>query len=523
MLVVLTGASGNMGREALRELMSSSVIDRIRILVLNTAKEKAFAKRMQRKYGDRLQVVIGDIAEYKICETLVQGADYVLNLAAVIPPASDKHPERAERCNYYGAVCLTEAVSTLEKQPKLVHVSTVAVYGNRNYLHPWGRVGDPLLPSVYDCYAASKLRGERYVLESGLKNWAILRQTAMLHGAMLSDNMSDGLMFHTCYNVPLEWVTARDSGVLMRKIVEKDAAGQAEGFWKKCYNIGGGAPNRCTGYDTFDQGFRLIGGSTEKFMSPCWNSIRNFHGLWFSDGDVLEKMFGYQNEKISDYWQEILRTHGYYRLAKILPPSFISKIAIQRLLNDENSPRKWISEKDEGKVRAYFGSKENLAYMPERWNEYAVLAKGELADADIDYDAIRKVENIDKFGYRLSHGYDESKPDCELDIEDMRSAAEFRGGKCLSRAMQRGDLYTKLEWECHDGHRFYASPYTVLKAGHWCPECCQPEPWDFDRLAKFTPFFAQVWYDTHSKGENSRYYYDARHRARCVQYGGAYV
>lgn len=71
--------------------------------------------------------------------------------------------------------------------------------------------------------------------------------------------------------------------------------------------------------------------------------------------------------------------------------------------------------------------------------------------------------------------------------------------------MTKGDLYTKLEWECHDGHRFWSSPYTILKGGHWCPECCQPAPWNFDALAKKIPFFAQVWYDTHEKDEDKFY------------------
>ena len=74
--------------------------------------------------------------------------------------------------------------------------------------------------------------------------------------------------------------------------------------------------------------------------------------------------------------------------------------------------------------------------------------------------------------------------------------------------MTKGDLYTPITWECHDGHRFHASPYTVLKAGHWCPECCMPEPWQFDITAKYIPFFAQVWYDTHAKGENAIYFYE---------------
>ena len=110
--------------------------------------------------------------------------------------------------------------------------------------------------------------------------------------------------------------------------------------------------------------------------------------------------------------------------------------------------------------------------------------------------------------FKLDHGYDESKPESELDIEDMKQAAKFRGGECLSDSMTKGDMATKLKWKCgHCGAEFEASPALILLGGHWCPECCMPAPWHFDELAKHIPFFAQVWYDTHDPSENC--YYDA--------------
>ena len=118
-----------------------------------------------------------------------------------------------------------------------------------------------------------------------------------------------------------------------------------------------------------------------------------------------------------------------------------------------------------------------------------------------DYEELKKEpKNL------LSHGYDETKPTEELDIVDMKDAALFRGGECVASSMKKGDLYTKIEWKCHNGHRFFASPYTVLKAGHWCPECCLPDrEWNFDALAKNIPFYAQLWYDTHEENENVVY------------------
>ncbi len=514
--VALTGASGNMGRETLKQLAESTVTDKIRILVCNSQKDIAFAKSAVKEGKGKVEAFVGDISDINIVKRLLDGADYIFNLAAVIPPLSDHEPEKTRLCNYVGVKNIVEIISKSENKPKLVHISSVAVYGNRNYLHPWGRVGDPLLPSVYDLYAANKVKAERIVLESGLKHWAILRQTAMLHDNMFSDNMRDGLMFHTCFNVPLEWVTARDSGVLIRRILESDAEDGAKEFWRRVYNIGGGDKNRCTGYDTFNEGFKHIGGSAESLMNPGWNSIRNFHGLWFYDGDVLDKMFPYITESISEHWKRLFDKHAIYKLGRFVPPSLISAFAIKRLLPDENSPTEWVRRGDAGKIAAYFGSRENLECMPRDWKDYAVLAKGELADAFIDYEQLRDVKQAQKL--ILSHGYDESKPDSELGIEDMKEAAAFRGGECLSESMTKGDLYTPLRWKCCDGHEFSATPYTVLKAGHWCPVCCQPEPWDFDRLSKLMPFFAQVWYDTHSHGENCTYYFDKSGKARFTRF-----
>ena len=110
----------------------------------------------------------------------------------------------------------------------------------------------------------------------------------------------------------------------------------------------------------------------------------------------------------------------------------------------------------------------------------------------------------------LDHGYDESKPKSELDIEDMKKAAEFRGGELISKKMKKGDLVTKLKWKCGCcGAEFEASPNLILLGGHWCPECYLPEKkWNYDEIAKSNPFFAQVWYTNHSKDEHNVYDFD---------------
>ncbi len=496
MKIAMTGASGNMGREALKQTLELSEVEFVRVLLSDKKKNNKLARKLRRRYRSRIQIVRGTIADSANCLKLVQGVDYVVHMAAVIPPASDASPAASEACNKRGAVALIDAVKATSPQPKYIHISTVALYGNRNEKHPFGRVGDPLLVSPFDRYAMDKLYGERYCLDAELECWAVLRQTAMLHPNMMNDNISDGLMFHTALNAPLEWASSRDSGYLIKRILERDGRGEVPGFWNKIYNIGAGKKSMETGYDTFNDGFAMIGGSAEKFFKPHWFATRNFHGLWFADGGELEELFSYQRDDVKGYWKEIARRHKIFALGKIVPKKLIDIFLFRRLRNHPNSPYRWVQDGDTARVTATFGSVERANSLSHDWKDYQLISKGDFGD----YDAMRDVENA----ALLDHGYNESIPMSEWSLADFRRAAVFRGGELVSETYG-GDPYRKLSWRCHDGHVFQASPYTVLRGGHWCPVCGQPTPWDFDRQAKFSPFIAQVWYDSHERDEDLVY------------------
>ena len=62
--------------------------------------------------------------------------------------------------------------------------------------------------------------------------------------------------------------------------------------------------------------------------------------------------------------------------------------------------------------------------------------KTTISEKDIEFIADNEYKGKNK-AVIFSHGYDESKPESELDIEDMRSAAKFRGGKLISEKMKR--------------------------------------------------------------------------------------
>ena len=220
-----------------------------------------------------------------------------------------------------------------------------------------------------------------------------------------------------------------------------------------------------------------------------WFATHNFHGQFYFDSDKLEEYLHFRaNTPVGEYFEQMASTlPWFYSLAKFAP-AWLLKPVMRYIASDKVfGTLGWLKTNNEQRIKAYFGSREERE---------AIGSWAEMSDIHLagEYEA-----------ERLNHGYDEKKPLAELDIEDMRQAAEFRGGKCLSESMVKGDLATKLEWECAFGHRFEASPALVLFGGHWCDEC-MPAPWRFDEQAKRNPFLAQVWNKMHpSKGVDEVY------------------
>lgn len=57
----------------------------------------------------------------------------------------------------------------------------------------------------------------------------------------------------------------------------------------------------------------------------------------------------------------------------------------------------------------------------------------------------------------------------ENNLQENKDIARSRGGRCLSSTYV--DNSTKMEWECSEGHRWFASTSSVKQGGSWCPQC----------------------------------------------------
>lgn len=497
--IFLTGATGTMGWAGMKELLRYPKKYKVRILARPSEKNK----QKLFPYEEKLEIVWGDLCSYDSVLQGVTGSDIVLHVGGMVSPQADYRPYRTRKTNLTAAKNIRDAIlaQPADRQPKVVYIGSVAQMGDRREPLHWGRTGDPICVSAYDHYGITKAMAERIITNSPIKHWVSLRQSGILYPAILKNY--DPIMFHVPIRGVLEWATVEDSGRLLERVCRDEVP---EEFWNRYYNIGSGKEYRLSNYEFECLLLKAIGcPKPERIFNSHWFTTRNFHGMWYLDGDVLENYLHFRaNIPVKDYFKKMAKSdtlpaglkfavRSKLVYASHLVPHIVKLAMYAMAMSKEHGTQWWIKHNKEQRIHAYYGSLEAYrAIKP--WNEM-----------DLSHNSEEAVI--------LDHGYDESKPMAEFTLEDMQKAAAFRGGQCLSTEMTQGDWDTPLQWQCAEGHTFSASPRVILLGGHWCPDCFpypyqkepNSRPWAWDKEAKRNPFFAQLWAPLHDPDEDNTY------------------
>lgn len=493
--VFLTGATGHMGWAGVKELLARKACYNIRILARKSRKNTQILS----PYMGDIEVIWGDLTNYEDVLRGVTGADIVLHVGGMVSPQADYRPRLTRQTNIRAAENIRDAILAQgEKQPKLVYIGSIAQMGDRREPLHWTRTGDPICVSPYDHYGVTKVTAERILTDSGIRQWAALRQSGILYPGIL--NNFDPIMFHVPIRGVLEWATVEDSGRLLERVCRPEVP---DTFWKRYYNIGSGAEYRISNYKFECLLLDAIGcPRPQKIFESRWFTTRNFHGAWYIDGDELENQLHFRaNMPVEEYFKQMSKADDLPMYVKIASKTRIAKLfprCVKLLMwcvahSPEHGTQWWISHKKEQRIHAYYSTME--AYK-------AILPWEKMDLSEPTQEVVR-----------LDHGYDESKPMEDFTIEDMQRAAAFRGGKCLSKEMKQGDWDTKLLWEAANGEQFEASPRLILLGGHWAPSDMPwpykgeagERPWHWDEVARQNPFFAQLWAPLHDANENNTY------------------
>lgn len=365
--IFLTGATGVMGMEGLKELASKP--DRYEVTVL--ARESKINKKKLTPFQQKgVKVIWGDLLDPEAVERGVADADIVLHVGGMVSPAADWEPEKTMTTNVGAMRRIIESAKKRNPDARIVYIGSVAQYGPRAVPDHWGSAGDPLNPAKFDNYALSKIEAERLLRESGLKWWVSLRQTGILHKGLLM-KASDPIAFHVPLKGVLEWVTAEDSGRLLEKVCRDDVP---DSFWGKTYNIGGGEPFRMTNYDFEKRLLKAMGcPAPEKIFETQWFATGNFHGMYFKDSDDLEAILHFRGSDTPDSYFKKMKKQlpRYFRLAPLAPAWALKAFMKRVALTPKLGPMWWIKTNDQARIEAAWGSREAWEALP-GWDKFFI-------------------------------------------------------------------------------------------------------------------------------------------------------
>ncbi len=285
--VLLTGASGGIGFEVLKQFVSNGNIS---LTVILRASRKN--KKMILPFIQEVTVVFGDLSKTQDIAQLETSFDAVIHLAALIPPQAYISSDRTYQVNVLGT---HELIKHLEKtSPKAFFMfsSSIAIYGDR-LKTPHIMVTDPLHEEDEDFYVQSKIKAERVVQKSTM-DWTIYRLTAILG---VNNHKITGLMFHNPLDTCMEIATPKDAA---RAFV--NGINHRQALAHKVFNLGGGENCRTSYRSLLEKNLEINGLGKLDFPKKSF-AEKNFHCGYMMDSDVLEEIVRFRRHTLEDYYR----------------------------------------------------------------------------------------------------------------------------------------------------------------------------------------------------------------------------
>lgn len=283
--VLLTGASGTVGYEVLKQLLKNRDL---KITVFDK-KTKDSVKKLT-PFQHKVNLVYGDITNLNDVQKITSNKDFVIHLAAIIPPVADDFPDLAQKVNTEGTRNLVHLLEKHSPNCFFIYSSSISVYGDR-LENPYISVGDLLEPSPGDEYALTKIASEDIIQKSNL-DWTIFRLAAIMGGHKMSK-----LMFHQPLNTSLEIATPQDTARAFVKAIEKQKQ-----LSKIIFNLGGGDSCRISYEEFLERSFKMFGLGELNFPDKAF-AEKNFHCGFYADGDELEEILHFRNHSLEDYFE----------------------------------------------------------------------------------------------------------------------------------------------------------------------------------------------------------------------------
>lgn len=222
--VLVTGAFGMVGRQTVLRAAASGRP------VVATSRDSTANRKAARHFPPNVTAYWADLTDADDTRTMIAAVApaAIIHLAAVIPPDIYRNPALARRVNVDATDTVIRTAATLPHRPRIVHASSMGVYGPRNphRCPELLRSDTPLRP--FEVYGRQKAEAELLVRSSGL-DWTILRLGGVLtHEPRAMPMGTDNAYFSSLLPTDsrLHTVDARDAAWALVAATTADVVGE---------------------------------------------------------------------------------------------------------------------------------------------------------------------------------------------------------------------------------------------------------------------------------------------------------
>lgn len=335
--ILLTGGTGAVGLEVLKQLHGSNRLDGVSVLV----RDSKHTRKVLKPFGSKIKIFYGDITKPDTLIEACKNQDYCIHLAAIIPPLSEDNKPLGRNVNTEGTRNVVQALENNSPNAFLLYSSSIVVYGDR-LKTPEIRTTDSLETEHNDNYGLSKIDAEAIIRDSKLK-WSIFRLTAIMG---IGNHKVSGIMFDVPLETKMEIATVRDTARAFINSIDHSAELKARTF-----NLGGGENCRLTYLDFLTRAFRAFGMGKINFPDFAF-ARQNFHCGHYMDGDDLEAIIQFRSDNIESYFKRFDASIPKIQRIFTLPFCGIIKYFLLKL----SVPYKAYKTGDKEKINFFFGN-----------------------------------------------------------------------------------------------------------------------------------------------------------------------
>lgn len=297
--ILLTGASGTIGKEIFKELLSRSEKYELTLLLRPSRKNE----RKFKPWKKNIDIIWGNIQNHDDVEKAVSNKGIIIHTAGVLPDTAIFEPEIAKLTNIGGTTNVLKAMKTQESNPKIIFTSSVAVYG-KSVENPMVRISDPIDTNPKDTYAFTKIEAEKLIISSGM-DYCIFRISYVASVDMLQFRP---VMFHIPLNTWLEIIHVKDVAQAIVNSIDNN------NIWGKCFNLGGGKDCQTNYFDNLNNYYEIMGLGRNFLPETAFAKEGYYSGIFDSqETQALQNLLNFQPSTLQDFYKEVKKWIGFKR------------------------------------------------------------------------------------------------------------------------------------------------------------------------------------------------------------------